>query len=59
MKETAAPEDFSRIIVICPNVFRLVENPEFRMCFESSGHSAAEPLPQNNPSMAHDLSVLV
>jgi|LauGreDrversion2_6_1035139.scaffolds.fasta_scaffold267595_1 hypothetical protein len=57
MKETAASEDFSRIIVICPNAFRLVENPEFRMCFESSGHSVAETLPQNNPPMGHDLSV--
>jgi hypothetical protein len=57
MKEISALEDFSRIIVICPNVFRLVENHEFRMCFDSSGHSAAEPLPQNNPPMVHDLSV--
>ena len=57
MKETAASEDFSRVIVICPNAFRLVENPEFRMCFESSGHPAAEMLPQNNPPMGHDLSV--
>ena len=57
MKETAASEDFSRIIVICPNVFRLVENPEFRLCFEPSGHSSAETLSQNNPPMCHDLSV--
>ena len=57
MKEISAFEDFSRIIVICPNVFRLVENPEFRMCFDSSGHAAAEPLPQNNLPMGHDLSV--
>ena len=57
MKEITVLEDLSRIIVICPNVFRLVENPEFRMCFDSSEHSAAEPLPQINPPMGHDLSV--
>jgi hypothetical protein len=57
MKETIIYEDLSRIIVISPNVFRLVESSEFRMCFESSGHFATETLPENHPPMGHDLSV--
>jgi len=57
MNERAISEDISHIILICPNVFRLVESPEFRMCFEPGLHSAAETLPQNNPPMCHDLSV--
>jgi hypothetical protein len=57
MKEITVLEDLSRIIVICPNVFRLVESPEFRMCFESRGPVTAETSPQNNPAMGHELSL--
>jgi hypothetical protein len=57
MKEGAIFENLSQIILMCPNVFRLVESPEFRMCFESSGSSAGETLSQNIPESCRELSV--